>query len=132
MPIELPPMLSPPPTFDRPIIEKKGDGKNGHGNAATAFRLKSPKNPILVDLDGENECTESEPGSVQHPSLIEDRDDTPQDHDTELESDSGPSAGTGLALLRGSTTRTRHQSRNHSREGSPAALSRTQDAGGQR
>jgi hypothetical protein len=93
--------------------------------------LNLQKNPILVDLDGENECTESEPGSVQHPSLIEDRDDTPQDHDTELESDSGPSAGIGLALLRGSTTRTRQQSRNHSREGSPAALSRTQDAGGQ-
>jgi hypothetical protein len=46
-------------------------------------------------------------------------------------SDSEPSAGTGPALLYGLTARTRQQNGNYSREGSPAALSTMQDAGGQ-
>lgn len=48
-----------------------------------------------------------------------------------LESDSRPSAGAVPALLRGSNTQKGQQNEGHSREGSPAALSRMQDAGGQ-
>ena len=62
---------------------------------------------------------------------IEDRDATPQHNDTELERNSGPSTGGGPALLRGSNTRTRQQNGGQSRKGSPAALSRMQDADGQ-
>jgi hypothetical protein len=53
------------------------------------------------------------------------------DDDTELGSDGRPSAGGGPALLRSSNTRMRQQNGSHSREESPAAVSRMQDAGGQ-
>jgi hypothetical protein len=64
MPIELSPALSPRPAFDRPIIDEEGDGRDGHGNAAITFKLDSSENPILVNLDGDEEYTESEPGSA--------------------------------------------------------------------
>jgi hypothetical protein len=78
MPIELPPIRSPPPALYRPTIKEEGNGTDEHRNAATSFGLGFPENPILVDLDGEDGYTESEPGSAQHPILIEDRNDTPQ------------------------------------------------------
>jgi hypothetical protein len=85
--------------------------------------------PIPVDMGCEEEDTESKPGFAQY--HIEDRDATLQHDDTELESNSGPSAGGGPALLRGSNMRTRQQNGSHSLEGSPAPLSRMQDTDGQ-
>lgn len=75
------------PALDRPTIDEEGDGRDGHRNAAMAFGLGSPENPILVDLDGDEGYTESEPGSEQHPILIEDRDDIPQHDGTALGSE---------------------------------------------
>jgi hypothetical protein len=126
MPIEL------PPAFDRPTTREEGVGvktRDGHTNTTTSPTLGSPENPILVDQDGEEGCTESEPGSAQYPILIEDRDDPPQHDDTALESDSKPGAGARPALLRDSTPPTRQQNDDYSRGGSRAALSsRMEDA----
>jgi hypothetical protein len=64
VPIELPPMRSPPPAFSQGAIDD--------GNATTLSGLGSPENPILIDMDCEEGDTDSDLGSVQHPILIED------------------------------------------------------------
>jgi hypothetical protein len=67
---------------------------------------------------------------VQHLILIEDRNATSQQDDTELENDSGPSAGGGPVLLPGWNTPTRQQKGGHSRGGSLATPSGITDLSG--
>jgi hypothetical protein len=53
--LELPPMRSPPPTFEWSITEK-GEGsetRNEHTNTTASSGLGSPENPILLDIDCE-------------------------------------------------------------------------------
>jgi hypothetical protein len=55
IPLELPPMRSPPPTFDWSITEE-GEGsetRNEHTNTTASSGLGSPENPILIDIDCE-------------------------------------------------------------------------------
>jgi len=120
---------SPPPAFDRSTIEEEGDGRDKHGSAATAFELGSPENPIVVDAGGDEGCIGSKPGSAHCPIVIDERDNTPQHEDAEL--DSGPGIRAGSALLCGSDPEKRQKNYGHSHEGSPVALSRTEDTGGQ-
>jgi hypothetical protein len=68
-------MRSPPPTFDWSITEEGEDGETGdeHTNSTALSRLRSPENPILIDIDCEEGDIESQLGSAQYPILIRDR-----------------------------------------------------------
>ena len=65
----------------RPKIEEEG-GASGKGtnnaSSSTVFELASSQYPIFIDLDCEDEDTDSELESAQHPILIEDQDVLPQ------------------------------------------------------
>lgn len=74
-PIKIPLTHSPPPALDRPMTEEVEEGcetGNEHANATTSFGLGSSENPILIDVD--HEGGDSQPGSAQHPILIEGQD----------------------------------------------------------
>jgi hypothetical protein len=64
---------------------------------------------------------EPELGSVQHPIFVENRDALPQYNNTELESDSGPSAGGKPALLHYLKARTQRHDSRYFRESKPTA-----------
>jgi hypothetical protein len=60
-------MRSPPPTFDWSITEEGEDGETGdeHTNSMALSRLRSPENPILIDIDCEEGGLRNTPSSSE-------------------------------------------------------------------